>query len=238
KGQMRLEANISLRTGEMEEKDELSPYKVEVKNINSFKYMEKAVRAEIVRQREILEKGKMPKQENRGYDEFKNITVAQRDKEEASDYRYFPEPDIPPMVFDEKYLNELKAVEGSLPQSLRDGMEKKGVTKEQSRILVEVMGSAVVEKFHKLVAGGLEAQKAATVLINRKDLFELSAEEILNKVKDESESVLEKNQAAVTDFKNGKESALQFLLGGVMREMKGKADASVVTGLIKEFLKK
>ncbi|KKS28576.1 MAG: Aspartyl/glutamyl-tRNA(Asn/Gln) amidotransferase subunit B [candidate division WWE3 bacterium GW2011_GWD2_42_11] len=211
KGQMRLEANISLRTGEMEEKDELSPYKVEVKN----------------------------------------ITVAQRDKEEASDYRYFPEPDIPPMVFDEKYLNELKAVEGSLPQSLRDGMEKKGVTKEQSRILVEVMGSAVVEKFHKLVAGGLEAQKAATVLINRKDLFELSAEEILNKVKDESErvsdtgeirkvveSVLEKNQAAVTDFKNGKESALQFLLGGVMREMKGKADASVVTGLIKEFLKK
>ncbi|KKS27284.1 MAG: glutamyl-tRNA(Gln) amidotransferase subunit B, aspartyl-tRNA(Asn)/glutamyl-tRNA (Gln) amidotransferase subunit B [candidate division WWE3 bacterium GW2011_GWC1_42_102] len=198
---MRLEANISLRTGEMEEKDELSPYKVEVKNI-------------------------------RGYDEFKNITVAQRDKEEASDYRYFPEPDIPPMVFDEKYLNELKAVEGSLPQSLRDGMEKKGVTKEQSRILVEVMGSAVVEKFHKLVAGGLEAQKAATVLINRKDLFELSAEEILNKVKDESErvsdtgeirkvveSVLEKNQAAVTDFKNGKESALQFLLGGVMREM-------------------
>ncbi|KKS72922.1 MAG: Aspartyl/glutamyl-tRNA(Asn/Gln) amidotransferase subunit B [candidate division WWE3 bacterium GW2011_GWD1_42_70] len=155
------------------------------------------------------------------------------------------------MVFDEKYLNELKAVEGSLPQSLRDGMEKKGVTKEQSRILVEVMGSAVVEKFHKLVAGGLEAQKAATVLINRKDLFELSAEEILNKVKDESErvsdtgeirkvveSVLEKNQAAVTDFKNGKESALQFLLGGVMREMKGKADASVVTGLIKEFLKK
>ncbi|HBI35468.1 TPA: Asp-tRNA(Asn)/Glu-tRNA(Gln) amidotransferase subunit GatB [candidate division WWE3 bacterium] len=251
KGQMRLEANISLRTGEMEEKDELPPYKVEVKNINSFKYMEKAVRAEIVRQREILEKGEMPKQENRGYDEFKNITVAQRDKEEASDYRYFPEPDIPPMVFSEKYFNELRAVEGSLPQSLRDAMEKKSVSKEQSRILVEVMGAVVVEKFHKLVAGGLDAVKAATVLINRKDLFELSVEEILGKVKDEGEKVsdtgeirrvvedvLAKNEAAITDFKNGKESALQFLLGRVMREMKGKADALVVTGLIKEILKK
>ncbi len=251
KGQMRLEANISLRTPEMEEKDELSPYKVEVKNINSFKYMEKAVRAEIVRQREILEKGEMPKQENRGYDEFKNITVAQRDKEEASDYRYFPEPDIPPMVFDDEYFNELRSVEGSLPQSLRDSMEKKGVSKEQSRILVEVMGAVVVEKFHKLVAGGLDAVKAATVLINRKDLFELSVEEILGKVKDEGEkvsdtgeirkvveSVLEKNQTAVTDFKNGKESALQFLLGNVMREMKGKADASVAIETLKELLKR
>lgn len=251
KGQMRLEANISLRTAEMEEKDELSPYKVEVKNINSFKYMEKAVRAEIVRQREILEKGEMPKQENRGYDEFKNITVAQRDKEEASDYRYFPEPDIPPMVFDEKYLNELRSVEGSLPQSLRDVMEKKGVAKEQSRILVEVMGAAVVEKFEKLVEGGLEAVKAATVLINRKDLFDLDVEEILDKIKDEgkkisdvgeikkaAESVLEKNQTAVADFKNGKESALQFLLGRVMREMKGKVDASIAIEAIKELLKK
>ncbi|KKS28694.1 MAG: Aspartyl/glutamyl-tRNA(Asn/Gln) amidotransferase subunit B [candidate division WWE3 bacterium GW2011_GWB1_42_117] len=251
KGQMRLEANISLRTAEMEQKDELSPYKVEVKNINSFKYMEKAVRAEIVRQREILEKGEMPKQENRGYDEFKNITVAQRDKEEASDYRYFPEPDIPPMVFDEKYFKELRAVEGSLPQSLRDAMEEKGVAKEQSRILVEVMGFAVVEKFHKLVEGGLDAVKAATVLINRKDLFELSVEEILDKIKGEGEkisdtgeikkvveSVLEKNQTAVTDFKNGKESALQFLLGNVMREMKGKVDASVAIETIKELLKK
>ena len=251
KGQMRLEANISLRTGEMEEKDELPPYKVEVKNINSFKYMEKAVRAEIVRQREILEKGEMPKQENRGYDEFKNITVAQRDKEEASDYRYFPEPDIPPMVFSEKYFNELRAVEGSLPQSLRDAMEKKSVSKEQSRILVEVMGAVVVEKFHKLVAGGLDAVKAATVLINRKDLFELSVEEILGKVKDEGEKVsdtgeirrvvedvLAKNEAAITDFKNGKESALQFLLGRVMREMKGKVDASAAIEAIKELLKK
>jgi len=198
-----------------------------------------------------LEKGEMPKQENRGYDEFKNITVAQRDKEEASDYRYFPEPDIPPMVFDEKYINELRAVEGSLPQSLRKEMEEKGVAKEQSRILVEVMGSAVVEKFGKLVDGGLDAAKAATVMINRKDLFELDAGEILEKLKGEGdkvsdageinkvvEAVLEKNPSAVSDFKNGKESALQFLLGSVMREMKGKADPVVALGLIKEFLKK
>jgi len=114
-----------------------------------------------------------------------------------------------------------------------------------------VMGLPVVEKFGKLVDGGLDASKAATVLINRKDLFELDASEISEKLKGEDdkvsdareinkviESVLEKNQSAVSDFKNGKESALQFLLGSVMREMKGKADPVIALDLIKEFLSK
>src|SRR3989344_6138652 len=90
KGQMRLEANISIRTEEMEKKGILPEYKVEIKNINSFRFMEKAVRAEIQRQKDLWDKGTMPVQANRGYDEDSGVTVSQREKEEAHDYRYFP----------------------------------------------------------------------------------------------------------------------------------------------------
>jgi len=108
KGQMRLEPNISLRTMEMEEKGELPQYKVEIKNINSFKFMKKAVKAEINRQTKLLDSGATLMQENRGYNEHTGTTVSQRSKESAHDYRYFPEPDIPPMVFDNKYLEDLQ----------------------------------------------------------------------------------------------------------------------------------
>ncbi|GIW70026.1 MAG: aspartyl/glutamyl-tRNA(Asn/Gln) amidotransferase subunit B [Patescibacteria group bacterium] len=251
KGQMRLEANISIRTLEMEEKDELPPYKVEVKNINSFKFMEKAVKAEVVRQREIWESGGMPVQENRGYDEFKNVTVPQREKEEASDYRYFPEPDIPPMVFDEEYFLNLKKAVARLPQDLRKEMEEKGVAKEQSRILVEVMAREAVEKFNGLVAKGVEARKAASVLINRKDLSLLGVEEIVTRINEEGvrvsdieeisevvENVVGANPQAVLDYKSGRGNALQFLLGCVMRETKGRSDPHVALDLIKELINK
>jgi aspartyl-tRNA(Asn)/glutamyl-tRNA(Gln) amidotransferase subunit B len=93
KGHMRVEANISIS------KDEKFGTKVEVKNINSFKAVEGAVDYEIKRQEEVLEKGEKVKQETRGWDEKNQKTVSQRSKEEAHDYRYFPEPDLPPMDF-------------------------------------------------------------------------------------------------------------------------------------------
>ena len=93
KGEMRVEANISLSKS-----DKLGT-KVEIKNLNSFKAVEKGIDYEIERQGEILKTGKKIIQETRGWHDTKQITISQREKEEAHDYRYFPEPDLPMLCF-------------------------------------------------------------------------------------------------------------------------------------------
>ncbi|MDQ1284331.1 MAG: aspartyl-tRNA(Asn)/glutamyl-tRNA(Gln) amidotransferase subunit [Patescibacteria group bacterium] len=112
KGMMRCEANISLyKEGE----GKLSGTKVEVKNINSFKFVEKAIAFEIERQTEALEQGEKVVQETRGWDANRGETVSQRVKESAHDYRYFPEPDIPPLKFTKEYVENLKKHLPELP---------------------------------------------------------------------------------------------------------------------------
>lgn len=116
KGTMRVEPNISVRKpGETG----LPNYKVEVKNINSFKFAEAAINYEIERQIEILKAGKTPKQVTMGWDEKNNCTVEQRSKEEANDYRYFPEPDLPVLQFSKEYLDTLRAEMPELPAQKR-----------------------------------------------------------------------------------------------------------------------
>jgi aspartyl-tRNA(Asn)/glutamyl-tRNA(Gln) amidotransferase subunit B len=114
KGQMRCEVNISLYS---EGAERLSGTKVEVKNLNSFKSVERAVEYEIKRQTELLDAGETIMQETRGWNEAKGTTVSQRKKESAHDYRYFPEPDIPPLQFTDEYTEQLRASLPELPDA-------------------------------------------------------------------------------------------------------------------------
>ena len=111
KGQMRVEANVSVSP----ELNVLGT-KVEVKNINSFRAVEKAIDFEIKRQSELLDGGEKVKQETRGWDDVQNITRSQRSKEEAHDYRYFPEPDLPPLDLREIPEFNLEALKSNLPE--------------------------------------------------------------------------------------------------------------------------
>ncbi len=115
KGEMRCEANISVRVlgqGEL-------GTKVEVKNLNSFRAVEEAILYEIDRQKKVLESGEQIKQETRGWNEGKKSTFSQRTKESAHDYRYFPEPDLPPMEFSNEYIESLRAEIPELPAQKR-----------------------------------------------------------------------------------------------------------------------
>jgi aspartyl-tRNA(Asn)/glutamyl-tRNA(Gln) amidotransferase subunit B len=112
--------------------------KVEIKNLNSFKAVEEAINYEIERQSEILEKGEEIKQETRGWDDVKRRTVSQRTKEEAHDYRYFPEPDLPPLDLTKFNLEELKISIPELPAEKRTRLSKEyGLAPNQIEILAE-----------------------------------------------------------------------------------------------------
>ena len=113
KAQLRIEVNISLS------KDKDMGTKVEIKNLNSFKIVEQAIDYEIKRQAELLDKGEKIIQETRGWDEKKGITVSQREKEEAHDYRYLPEPDLPTIHLDKKFIQEIQGEIPELPQAKR-----------------------------------------------------------------------------------------------------------------------
>lgn len=116
KGSMRCEPSISVR---LPGEEGLPPYKCEVKNINSFKFVEQAIKYEIERQTEMRKNGQTPKQVTMGWNEKLNVTVEQRSKEEANDYRYMPEPDLPPLHFTKEYLDALRAELPELPQAKR-----------------------------------------------------------------------------------------------------------------------
>ena len=118
KGVMRIEANISLGIG-----SKLGT-KVEIKNLNSFRAVERSVGYEIERQGKVLKNGKKVIQETRGWDSNKEITVSQRTKEEAHDYKYFPEPDLPPLRFTGKTIKEIQAEIPELPRQKRERFKK------------------------------------------------------------------------------------------------------------------
>ncbi|MFA5643535.1 MAG: Asp-tRNA(Asn)/Glu-tRNA(Gln) amidotransferase subunit GatB [Candidatus Paceibacterota bacterium] len=122
KGQMRVEANISLselKDGKLPDDEKDLGTKVEIKNLNSFKAVERAIDYEIKRQAKALETGEKIVQETRGWDDVKGKTYSQREKEGAKDYRYFPEPDLPPMDHSQEFLDDIRGQMPELPEQKR-----------------------------------------------------------------------------------------------------------------------
>ncbi|MBI4080358.1 MAG: Asp-tRNA(Asn)/Glu-tRNA(Gln) amidotransferase subunit GatB [Candidatus Levybacteria bacterium] len=242
KGDMRLEPNISLST----DPKQLPKYKVEVKNINSFRFVEKAINFEIKRQEDLLTKGKTPQQETRGWDENKGVTFSQRVKEEANDYRYFPEPDIPPITFTDAEISTLRSRVPELQEEkiLRFGREF-SLAPYDAEILTR--DRSLANFFEESVkvgkAHGINPKQIANYIINKKvdTSTQLPASLVKNIViatqttqVDETElqkiidDVLTENTKAVEDFKNGKEASLMFLVGQIMRKFDKKVDVNQV----------
>lgn len=133
RGQMRVDANISLS----KDPSKLG-IKTEIKNLNSFRALESALTHEIQRQSEILDSGKEVKQETRGWDEAKQITKLQRTKEQIHDYRYFPEPDLPPLTLESFDLESIKISIPELPQEKRERFQKEySLDNSQVNLLVD-----------------------------------------------------------------------------------------------------
>jgi len=251
KGQMRLEANVSLIK---EDSCQLPEYKVELKNINSFRFLEKAINSEIKRQIEILEKGKTPAQETRGYNAEKNQTFSQRSKEEAQDYRYFPEPDIPPIKITNQWL---KAIKKELPEDIFSRLlrwqKDYQVRSEFVENLFETSLQAdwLEKVFQNMRKAGLDSGKLVNLILHKKikvNLFQDQPEKLVDIFKKQTviedvsddqlkgivKQVLKENPKAVEDYKKGKTTVINFLYGQVLRVLKKKVEFERVKKIIEK----
>jgi aspartyl-tRNA(Asn)/glutamyl-tRNA(Gln) amidotransferase subunit B len=286
-GSLRCDANVSLRrVGEAE-----LGTKVEVKNMNSFRAVHRAIAFEIERQGKVLDEGGTLVQETRGWVEVRGATVSQRSKEMAHDYRYFPEPDLPPLQLDRELVARIRAAIPELPEAralrftqtyglstydagvitttradadtyeelVDSGISPKiaanwltgevaAVANVQRVPLAESgLGVAGLATLLKLVEGGTingstAKELLAELYIAGGDPAALVDERGLGQVGDADEldaliaDAIEANPKACADFQGGREAALQSLVGQVMKATRGRADARLVTSLLRERL--
>lgn len=199
KGQMRVEVNISISKGEK------LGTKVEIKNLNSFKVVEKAVDFEIKRQEEVLEAGEKVVQETRGWHDKKEITFSQREKEEAHDYRYFPEPDLPPMHFEQEYIEAIKAELPELPEQKRERFAKQfGLDKTNTEIFV--VNKDLSEYFEKVVSE-FDAWLEAEGEEGKKKTYKLVANYLISDIL----GLMQGREFVETEFKITAENFAEFI---------------------------
>ncbi len=294
KGQMRVEANISVS------KTDKFGTKVEVKNLNSFKSAERAIEYEIERQINVLEDGGEIVQETRGWDENKQKTFSQRKKENSDDYRYFPDPDLPKLKLSEikefseknlakeidempwekraRYKEEYGIKDEDIDTFVQDkklaeffenmadalgGDEKlvKNATNYLASDFVSLLKEGgwkndnITPKYFadiiKLVSESKLSSRGAKDLIiaaykkeqvsgdpekdaETKGLLQKSDKGELKKIVGE---IVKEHSSVVDDYKNGKDSALQFLVGQGMKATKGAANPQMLKELFKESIK-
>lgn len=239
KGRLRLEPNVNLAI-EDEGKLFYTPI-VELKNINSFRFAKKAIDFEVERQLQVFSETRIEKskgnKETRGWDEAKNATVPQREKEEASDYRYFPEPDIPPFEWSDEAISnwQLAISKIELPEVKKERFIKEyGLTSYQAQILTTENDFA--DFYEETVRLGRERnispERTANVMINQRAPSGLSPgkladfiaslaqktvvpEEKINKV---LARLLREYPEAVASYKQGKVQALGMIVGLLKKE--------------------
>ncbi|RRR75838.1 MAG: Asp-tRNA(Asn)/Glu-tRNA(Gln) amidotransferase subunit GatB [Candidatus Viridilinea halotolerans] len=294
-GALRCDANVSVRPAGQKEYGA----KVEIKNINSFRYVERALAYEIKRQSAVLQAGGVVSQETRGWDELRGETVGQRSKEFAHDYRYFPEPDIPPLVFDAAWIAARQAELPELPDACRARFERDyGLNLQDADLLT--LERSVADYYETAVAAaqtlGASPKEVANWVVNEgfrllkersedytrlaermpvahlaaiidmvakgsvtrsgaKQVFEASFDsgsdphEIvkakgLTQISDSDamRSVVQqvladpKAAKAIAEYRGGKSSAVQFLVGMVMKATKGQANPQLTRSLLEEEL--
>lgn len=159
-GNFRCDANVSIRPKGQEK----FGTRTETKNVNSFRFVEKAIEFEIARQKEVLESGGRVIQETRLYDSVKDQTFSMRSKEEAQDYRYFPDPDLPPLVLDPSYIENIRKSLPELPDQKRDRyVASFGLSKYDAEVLTG--SSALSAYFEEALAFNNKNAKALANLI-------------------------------------------------------------------------
>ncbi len=169
-GNMRFDVNVSVsKTGQL-------GTRTETKNLNSFRSIEKAVDYEVARQIEVLESGEAVVQETRGWDDAGQKTFSQRTKEDAHDYRYMPDPDLPPIVLEQSYIDEIKAAMPKLPDDYREELAGIGVDKNTTEDIIAVPATAMQVSRVLAAAGAEHARRVAFWLLQPQVEDENSAE--------------------------------------------------------------
>jgi aspartyl-tRNA(Asn)/glutamyl-tRNA(Gln) amidotransferase subunit B len=180
--------------------------KVEIKNLNSFRVVEKAIDFEIKRQEELLEKGERVVQETRGWHDKKEITFSQREKEEAHDYRYFPEPDLLPMHFDKNFIEEIKNTISELPEQKRKRFLKEyGLDKDSIEVFVE--NKDLSEYYEKVVSEFEEWTPEEERGEAHKKVSKLVANYLISDV----QGLLQGKEFVETEFKITSENFAEFI---------------------------
>lgn len=286
-GSLRCDANVSVRPVGS---DRLGT-KAEIKNMNSFRALQRALRYEVERQIEILEEGGRIVQETRTWDEARGITLSMRSKEEAHDYRYFPDPDLVPMVIDPLWVEEIRSSLPELPDQRKSRYVKDyGIPEYDASVITStkeladyfeqclagysnaksvsnwVMGDlsrllnagnmditqcrikpAQLADMLRLMDGGTISGKIAKVVFEEmfetgKDPGQIVKEKGLVQISDQGaieaavDEVLAASPKVVDDFRAGKEKALGFLVGQVMKLTRGKANPEMVNKIIRDRL--
>ena len=285
-GSVRFDVNVSLRpVGEI-----VLGTRTETKNLNSFSSVRRCMEYEVARQARVLDAGDKVIQETRTWDEGRGVTLTLRSKEEAHDYRYFPEPDLTPLVIDREWVERIRKTLPELPGARRARLQELGLSAydagviTQAKALSDYFDAALIhygdakalanwvmgdltrllnsnqcqvadspispERLAELLViidkGTISGKIAKSVIeemySTSKDAQTIVKEKGLAQISDEGallgiiDNVLAANPQSVEDYRAGKDRAIGFLVGQIMKATKGQANPGLVNQLLKEKL--